>query len=200
MIKTAPTDIRRRLGCSALFGIMVVAGIVTFLVLHYQLGRPQKVGAQIPSPFPILVIGPGPTPTVRIVDVADLTGAASEPRAFIIPSERAAAIQSALDKEMRAEEERARLKGDNEAYRRASFTIEQTAPGRQLIRLDYSRNGMDAIVRTTTWYDATSQGVEPRMYGRGMVNGMLIFLSAMIGAVISAAIGVGWRLVRGKRG
>jgi len=59
---------------------------------------------------------------------------------------------------------------------------------------------MDAIVSTTTWYDATSVAVEPRMYGRGSVNGMLIFLSAMIGAVISAAIGVGWRLVRGKRG
>ncbi len=200
MNKTAPTDIRRRLGCSTLFGIMAVAGIVTFLVLRCQLGRPQEVGAQVPTPFPILVLGLGPTPTVRIIDVADLAGAAGEPRAFIIPSERAAAIQSALDNEMRAEEERARLKGDDEAYRRAHFTIEQTAPGRQRIRLDYSRNGMDAIVSTTTWYDATSTGVEPRMVGRGMVNGMLIFLSIAIGAVISAAFGVGWRLVRGKRG
>ena len=179
---------------------MVVASIVTFLVLHYQLGRPQKVGAQIPSPFPILVIGPGPTPTVRIIDLAELAGTTGEPRAFIIPSERAAVIQAALDKEMRAEEERERIKGDDEAYRRARFTIEQTNPGRQLIRLDYSRNGMDAIVNTTIWYDATSQGVKPRMVGRRMVNSMLIFLSAAIGAVISAAIGVGWRLLRRKRG
>ena len=197
---TKHTDTRRRLGCSTLFGIMVVAGSLAFLILHYQLGRPQKVGAQIPSPFPILVLGPGPTPTIRIIDVADLAGAAGEPHAFIIPSEHAAAIQSALDKEMRSEEERARLKGDNEAYRQARFTIERTAPGRQRIRLDYSRNGMDAIVRTTTWYDATSTGVEPRMYGRGIANGMLILLAAAIGAVISTAFGVGWRLVRGTRG
>ena len=200
MNKTAPTDIRRRLGCGTLIGIMVVAGSLAFFILRYQLGRPQEVGAQTPSPFPILVLGPGLAPTVQIIDAADLAGAAGEPRAFIIPSERAAAIQAELDKEMRAEEERARLKGDDEAYRRAHFTIEQTAPGRQRIRLDYSRNGMDAIVSTTTWYDATSTGVEPRLYGRGMVNGMLIFLSAIIGAVISAAFGVGWRLVRGKRG
>jgi hypothetical protein len=199
MIKPKTINIRRRLGCSTLFVIMVVASIVTFLILNYLLGRPQEVGAQIPSPFPILVLGLGPTPTVRIIDVADLTGSAGEQRVFIIPFERVTAIQSALDKEMWAEAERARLKGDNEAYRQARFTIERTTPGRQRIRLDYSRNGMDAIVSTTTWYDATSLGVEPRMYGRGMVNGMLILLSALIGTVISAAIGIGWRLVPGKR-
>jgi hypothetical protein len=200
MIKPAATDMRRRLGCSTLFGIMVVAGSLAFLILRYQLCRPQEVGAKVPSPFPILVLGPGLAPTVRIIDVADLTGAAGEPRAFIIPSENAAAIQSALDKEMRAEAERARLKGDNEAYRQARFTIERTAPGRQRIRLDYSRNGMDAIVSITTWYDATGTGVEPRLYGRGIMNGMLIFLAAAIGAVISAAIGFCWRFVRGERG
>jgi hypothetical protein len=193
-----PADVRPRLGCSTLFGVMAVASIVTFLILHYQLGRPQAVGDRVPASFPILAVGPGPTPTVRVIDVADLAAATSEPCVFIIPLERAAAIQAALDKEMRAEEERARLSGDDEAMRQARFTIERATPGRQLIRLEYNRNGMDAIVSTTTWYDATSLGVEPRLYGRGMVNGMLIFLSAAIGAGISAAFGVGWKLVRRK--
>jgi hypothetical protein len=197
---TNPTTVRHRLGCGTLVGLMVAASVLTFFVLYYQLGRPKEVGTQTHSPFPILVVGLGPTPTARVIDIANLTDEASKPLIFIIPPERAASIQAALDKEMRAEEEHARLSGDDEAYRQAHFTIEKTLLGRQLIRLDYSRNGMDTIVSTTTWYDATSTGVEPRMYGRGMMNGVLIFLSVAIGSVISATIGVGWRFVRWKRG
>lgn len=197
---TNPISKRRRLGCGTPLALMAAASILTFFVLKYQLGRPKEVGAQTPSPFPILVVGLGPTPSARIVDAAELTAAAGESPTFIIPPERAAAIQAALDQEMRAEAERARRNGDREAYRKARFTIERTEPRRQRIRLNYTRNGMDAIVRTTTWYDATDRGVEPRMIGRGVVNGMLLFLSLLIGTAISAAIGLGLRLTRKKKG